>query len=70
MLASQNGHTETVKCLIDGKASVDMQQEASIGLVIPKFYVNISELINNNVNKTKHLRILQFLTMKEYFSFK
>ena len=30
MLASQNGHTETVKCLIDGKASVDMQQKASI----------------------------------------
>ena len=30
MIASQNGHTETVKCLIDGKASVDMQQEASI----------------------------------------
>ena len=37
MLASQNGHTETVKCLIDAKASVDMQEEASIGLVIPKF---------------------------------
>ena len=30
MLASQNGHTETVKCLIDGKASVDKQQEANI----------------------------------------
>ena len=36
MLASHNGHTETVKCLIDAKASVDMQ-EANIGLVIPKF---------------------------------
>ena len=54
IIASQEGHTETVKCLIDAKASVDMQKEASIGLVIPKFYVNISELINNNVNKTKH----------------
>ena len=30
MIASRNGHTETVKCLIDGKASVDMQHEASI----------------------------------------
>ena len=30
MIASQNGHTETVKCLIDGKASVDVQQKASI----------------------------------------
>ena len=30
MIASQKGHTETVKCLIDGKASVDMQQKASI----------------------------------------
>ena len=30
MLASEEGHAETVKCLIDGKASVDMQQKASI----------------------------------------
>ena len=30
MLASEEGHTETVKCLIGGKASVDMQQVASI----------------------------------------
>ena len=30
MIASKRGNTETVKCLIDGKASVDMQQEASI----------------------------------------
>ena len=30
MLASEEGHTETVKCLIDENASVDMQQKASI----------------------------------------
>ena len=30
MIASKRGNTETVKCLIDGKASVDMQQKASI----------------------------------------
>ena len=37
MIASDEGHTETVKCLIDAKASVDIQEQASIGLVISKF---------------------------------
>ena len=37
MLASQNGHTETVKCLIDGKASVNMQQKA----IIHFFYLDL-----------------------------
>ena len=30
MLASQNGHTETVKCLLDAKAQLDLQTNASI----------------------------------------
>ena len=30
MIASKRGNTEIVKCLIDGKAAVDMQQKASI----------------------------------------
>ena len=30
MLASENGHTDTVKCLIDAKAQLDLQTNASI----------------------------------------
>ena len=30
MLASQNGHTKTVKCLIDAKVQLDLQTNASI----------------------------------------
>ena len=30
MFASQNGHTDTVKCLVDAKAQLDLQQKASI----------------------------------------
>ena len=33
MYASKNGDTDMVKCLIAAKASVDMQQKASIYLV-------------------------------------
>ena len=29
MLASKHGHTETVKCLIDAKAQLDLQTNAS-----------------------------------------
>ena len=27
MLASENGHTENVKCLIEAKASLDLQEQ-------------------------------------------
>ena len=30
MLASKYGHTEIVKCLIDAKAQIDLQQDVSI----------------------------------------
>ena len=30
MFASHNGHTDTVKCLVDAKAQLDLQQKASI----------------------------------------
>ena len=30
MIASQNGYTDTVKCLIDAKAQLDLQTNASI----------------------------------------
>ena len=30
MLASENGHTDTVKCLVDAKAQLDLQSYASI----------------------------------------
>ena len=30
MFASKNGHTDIVKCLVDAKAQLDLQQKASI----------------------------------------
>ena len=37
MIASQNGHTETVKCLIDAKAQLDLQSNASIIYHVAKY---------------------------------
>ena len=46
MIASQDGHTETVKCLLNAKAQVDIQKEVRIGMLT---WVNADKFINLNL---------------------
>ena len=41
MLASQKGHTETVKCLIDTNASVDIREEVFYYCVFISYIISI-----------------------------
>ena len=36
MLASQNGHTEVVKCLIEANSAVDLQADVSCNSIVIK----------------------------------
>ena len=54
MLASENGYTETVKCLIDAKTQLDLQANASIIYHVARYMLILKQESFYNILKRLH----------------
>ena len=54
MFASQDGHTETVKCLIDAKTQLDLQTNASNTYHVARYMLILKQEPFHNISKTVH----------------
>ena len=55
--ASMNGHTETVKCLIEANAQIDLQHEASIHHLTVRSLFNIEIFENLEVTNIDNMSV-------------
>ena len=60
MLASQDGHTEVVKCLIEANSSVNLQANVSCNSIVIESLVRI--MISANVFHIMHFIYFYFQT--------